>query len=74
MMDMESVSETLVNLNQLMQLVDQEDSIADFNTSWSLGRWSLVTGHISLGEQRHMSVSSEHGDLRLPFRINKFGG
>jgi hypothetical protein len=44
-----------VSLWTNMQLVAQEDSIADFNTSWSLGRWSLVTGHINVG----------HGDICL---------
>jgi len=51
MFDMESVCETLVNLNQLMQLVVQEDSIAFYNTSSTLGRWSLVTGHINVGHR-----------------------
>jgi hypothetical protein len=34
MLDMESISETLVNLNQLMQLVAKENSVADLNPSW----------------------------------------
>jgi hypothetical protein len=40
----------------------------------------LVTGKMVFGDwshqcgsQRHLSLSSEH-DLRLPFKINKFGG
>ena len=52
MMDMESVSETLVNSNQLMQLVAQEDTIVD-NTSWPLEviKWSLMTGHVNVGHK-----------------------
>ena len=77
-MNMRSVSEILINLNQLMQLAVQEDSIADFSTSWSLVRWTLTTGRVTVGHKsdvfRDLSLYSGHDDLRLPFKINKFGG
>lgn len=51
-------------MKQLMQLVAQEGSIADFSTSRSLGRWALVTSHINVG---HRDICMFHQGMTSGF-------